>query len=530
MDKAIEAGGQMSEEAKATITRLHTLLRPYLLRRLKADVEKQLPGKYEHVVYCRLAKRQRFLYDEFMARAETRASLLSGNFLSIANCLMQLRKVCNHPDLFEVRPIVTSFAMLRSVAADFEIQDLFIRRRLLADEGAEHVNLDLLGLNFVGREGSSSFIFEASSRLDGSRLLPLVTEIGTEQPSDPPRDTRTIDGWRRYQAHQLHLAKVQRWQHIAYLNRLRCNATAPSYSSQLVATVGQLGRQDHLLPLEVVERNRQSFLQRVDRVHALVHSYASRAANQSVLVSRFSVVPPAAVALDVARLALPMLDPAAHPTTLGNPEFDTLHHSAVAHQIAFPDASLLQYDCGKLQKLFEMLRSLKEGGHRVLLFTQMTKVLDILEIFLSHCGHRYLRLDGSTKIEERQILTERFNTDERIFCFIASSRSGGVGINLTGGESARRQAWPLFIADLFLSSRYRLLLRLGLEPGARQAVSRPRSSNRPDARGPHLPLRLRAHDRREHAQEGEPEAAPRRRCHSRCVGMGLPPLSLSLRP
>jgi len=104
-------------------------------------------------------------------------------------------------------------------------------------------------------------------------------------------------------------------------------------------------------------------------------------------------------------------------------------------QIAFPDTSLLQYDCGKLQKLYEMLRDLKAGGHRVLIFTQMTRVLDILEMFLSYNGHRYLRLDGSTKIEDRQIITERFNTDARIFCFIASSRSGGVGINLTGADT-----------------------------------------------------------------------------------------------
>lgn len=51
------------------IRRLHKVLRPFLLRRLKCEVEKQLPKKYEHVVMCRLSKRQRFLYDDFMSRA-----------------------------------------------------------------------------------------------------------------------------------------------------------------------------------------------------------------------------------------------------------------------------------------------------------------------------------------------------------------------------------------------------------------------------------------------------------------------------
>jgi helicase SWR1 len=65
----------------------------------------------------------------------------------------------------------------------------------------------------------------------------------------------------------------------------------------------------------------------------------------------------------------------------------------------------------------------------------MTKVLDILEQFLNIHGHRYLRLDGSTKVEQRQILTDRFNTDTSILAFILSSRSGGLGINLTGADT-----------------------------------------------------------------------------------------------
>ncbi|KAJ1553998.1 swr1 complex component, partial [Cladochytrium tenue] len=112
---SVEADGQVRE----TIERLHTILRPYLLRRLKADVEKQMPKKFEHVVYCKLSLRQRFLYDEFMSRAKTREDLASGDYLSILNCLMQLRKVCNHPDLFETRPIVTSLALPGGVTDDF---------------------------------------------------------------------------------------------------------------------------------------------------------------------------------------------------------------------------------------------------------------------------------------------------------------------------------------------------------------------------------------------------------------------------
>lgn len=96
---------------------------------------------------------------------------------------------------------------------------------------------------------------------------------------------------------------------------------------------------------------------------------------------------------------------------------------------------MIQYDCGKLQTLDRLLRKLKYEGHRVLIFTQMTRMLDVLEAFLNYHGHIYLRLDGTTKIEQRQVLMERFNGDRRIFAFILSTRSGGVGVNLTGADT-----------------------------------------------------------------------------------------------
>lgn len=72
---------------------LHSVLRPFLLRRLKSEVEKQMPGKHEHVIKCRLSKRQRTLYEDYMASSDTRSTLTSGNFLGIINVLMSLRKV-----------------------------------------------------------------------------------------------------------------------------------------------------------------------------------------------------------------------------------------------------------------------------------------------------------------------------------------------------------------------------------------------------------------------------------------------------
>jgi E1A-binding protein p400 len=117
------------------------------------------------------------------------------------------------------------------------------------------------------------------------------------------------------------------------------------------------------------------------------------------------------------------------------PKLETLHPARIRTQIYFPDKRLLQYDCGKLQALVGLLRDLKKDGHRALIFTQMTKMLDILEAFLNIHGYTYLRLDGAVRVDQRLSLMERFNNDPRIFLFILTTRTGGLGINLTGADT-----------------------------------------------------------------------------------------------
>ncbi|KIK69039.1 hypothetical protein GYMLUDRAFT_91442 [Collybiopsis luxurians FD-317 M1] len=428
LEKAIEMGNVHNDETMQRVSKLHTVLRPYLLRRLKRDVEKELPSKYEHLIFCSLSKRQRFLYDEFMARANTREALRSGVYQKIANILMQLRKVCNHPDLFEVRPIVTSFAMDRSAIADYEIKELLIRRRLLNDSN-ESLDLDLLGLSFINYQNTSIFsALGARSAAANAAMVQLYRDPGPA----PLKDTRTIEGFRRYSEWQLRASRVARWSHAAYLNSLHC-VKSPIYSSETISLVQSM--HDPILPLCHVNTRIANYVESVvPSVHRAVLSYEERSEKMADTIDRFAVVTSTAVARDVARIALAGLPSeilGSIPLTFDR----VLHRCAVKLSIAFPSPSLLQYDCGKLQRLTSLLREKKAGGHRVLLFTQMTRVLDILEIYLNFHGYLYLRLDGATSIEDRQYVTERFNKDEKIFCFIASSRSGGVGINLTGADT-----------------------------------------------------------------------------------------------
>ncbi|XP_058192879.1 probable ATP-dependent DNA helicase CHR12 [Rhododendron vialii] len=91
---------------------------------------------------------------------------------------------------------------------------------------------------------------------------------------------------------------------------------------------------------------------------------------------------------------------------------------------------------GKFELLDRLLPKLHKAGHRVLLFSQMTRLMDILEIYLQLHDFKYLRLDGSTKTEERGTLLKQFNApDSPFFMFLLSTRAGGLGLNLQTADT-----------------------------------------------------------------------------------------------
>jgi len=92
-------------------------------------------------------------------------------------------------------------------------------------------------------------------------------------------------------------------------------------------------------------------------------------------------------------------------------------------------------DSGKFQLLDDLLPQIRGKGDRVLIFSQFTMLLDVLERYLKIRSHKYLRLDGQTPVQERQELIDKFNRDEQIFIFILSTRAGGLGINLTAANT-----------------------------------------------------------------------------------------------
>ncbi|XP_040540290.1 E1A-binding protein p400 isoform X19 [Gallus gallus] len=91
------------------VIRLHRMIQPFILRRSKRDVEKQLTKKYEHVLKCRLSSRQKAMYEDVILQPGTQEALKSGHFISVLHVLMQLQRICNHPDLINPRLSSTSY-------------------------------------------------------------------------------------------------------------------------------------------------------------------------------------------------------------------------------------------------------------------------------------------------------------------------------------------------------------------------------------------------------------------------------------
>lgn len=97
---------------------------------------------------------------------------------------------------------------------------------------------------------------------------------------------------------------------------------------------------------------------------------------------------------------------------------------------------LLWRTSGKFELLDRILPKLKASGHRVLIFFQMTTVMTIFEDFLRLRDLKYLRLDGNTKADDRQDMLKEFNKpDSEYFCFLLSTRAGGLGLNLQTADT-----------------------------------------------------------------------------------------------
>ncbi|NXK43603.1 SMCA4 protein, partial [Piprites chloris] len=91
---------------------------------------------------------------------------------------------------------------------------------------------------------------------------------------------------------------------------------------------------------------------------------------------------------------------------------------------------------GKFELLDRILPKLRATNHKVLLFCQMTSLMTIMEDYFAYRGFKYLRLDGTTKAEDRGMLLKTFNEPgSEYFIFLLSTRAGGLGLNLQSADT-----------------------------------------------------------------------------------------------
>ena len=363
--------GRLAVDKKLT-SRLHAILRPFILRRLKQDVERTLPDKVEHIIKCRLSRRQKRLYDEYMSSQDTVKTLASSNAMGVMNCLMQLRKVCNHPDLFAGRSIISAFDMPQSLHFD---------------------NPSLVKSGVVSYRNSHLVFHTSTKRLCGKFK------------SEMPPSLLTQCKGSNIVTHQLELHRIRQDLQTKHIDAHDTNELPVHFP---------------VLSLDLLRNSTRMLLLDTQNMHFLVLKFMFRIPK----VRARSPSGSCAQALELTESALKL-----------NELLRSIRSLVVRTQLVFPDVRLVQFDCGKLQALAELLRTLRTGGHKVVIFTQMTRVLDVLEKFLNLYSYSYVRLDGTTKPEQRQILMQRFNADSKLFAFILSTRSGGFGINLTGADT-----------------------------------------------------------------------------------------------
>ncbi|KAK0268088.1 swr1 complex component [Friedmanniomyces endolithicus] len=434
----------LSKEAQKVVDNLHISLRPFLLRRLKSEVEKDLPKKTD--------KRQRQLYQEYMGLASTRESLARGNAVSAGTVLLSLRRVCNHPDLFDPRPIQTSYAMEISPVEPFAVKESLVRKML----GARYDELPN-GLMITLRETRKKSGLRRSKQLTATSLLRRQLQE-LEQIATPELDLGSLAASTVLQRLRRRGRKMQQLRDCiqiteaslcdgpVYGQDLRAMLTVktgrsyqfsprarqPNHPSGQMRAWPALGQRpfkyEHLSDwyISQQESSLQRDVQNLDRYAKNLHD----------TITRFAFCTPVATAPVLAQAITPQTQQLLRASPAYPSTSDFAHEARSRTSIVFPDSRLLIYDSGKLQRLAKLLRELQAKGSRSLIFSQMICTLDILERFLNLLGLPYLRLDGATSLERRMIYSSEFNRpDSKYQCMILSSRAGGVGLNLTGASS-----------------------------------------------------------------------------------------------
>ncbi|CAE6431363.1 unnamed protein product [Rhizoctonia solani] len=455
-------GSQLNEHQ---LRRLHMILKPFMLRRVKRNVQNELSEKIEQDIFCDLSPRQRALYRGLRANVSIAELLERANNLgdadsarSLMNLVMQFRKVCNHPELFERADVVapfsfTSFGRSGNLAREgdllycpdsawnpisFNLPRVFERdgglvrlpghktragfeNKWFATEGSLWTRDRLAGygwLLLLGLGAQDVWEYCVSRRIEqliwGAKRDREIDQGGLA--SDP--DFSPYSAAPKYTISRRNYEYLE----IAEGHPKLLDIRSELWTQSCLSRPLMFWRTDGAVATPIVPwMNDRMFVERSTRtleapresllLFGLPRSLKEVPSVAEAWGNRFPGVPPSGM-LAVSR-------PEQLPVT-------PMH---------IPEAKRLIYDSAKLARLDTLLTELKAGGHRVLIYFQMTRMIDLMEEYLVYRQYSYLRLDGGSKLEDRRDMVRDWQTNPNIFVFLLSTRAGGLGINLTAADT-----------------------------------------------------------------------------------------------
>ena len=455
------------------LRRLHMILKPFMLRRIKKNVQNELGDKIEIDLYCDMSARQKLLYKNLRSHvsvAELVDKATSTNdesgLKSLMNLVMQFRKVCNHPELFEradVRaPFVCgTFANTPSFLREGDMSwcpdssrsllDVHVPQRLVQEglvrvpSASNRAGFDSHYLDSLLNIWRTPHLVAASKQRDNAfAFLPLLHMT----PADAERAFHgdALEQLLHVAAHDRERRADERY---VFDDELAARAHRPRGAVRRHVPYATERPTPDLVPLGCIaehclnERLGDSTLRvaipaavapRI-RLHANYRPFVER---EERLVHDVGMeqalfgLPPVAREDPRAVAAMQRRLPAVPPAGLVAASPSTQLWKS---PMQVPQMNKLIVDSSKLARLDELLRELKANGHRVLIYFQMTKMIDLMEEYLIYRQYKYLRLDGASKISDRRDMVTDWQTRPELFVFLLSTRAGGLGINLTAADT-----------------------------------------------------------------------------------------------
>ncbi|KAH8702572.1 putative SNF2 family helicase/ATPase [Talaromyces proteolyticus] len=476
--KDIESHAQSNTKLNEDqLRRLHMILKPFMLRRVKKHVQQELGDKVEKDVFCDLTYRQRAYYSNLRNRVsimdliEKAAVGDEADSTTLMNLVMQFRKVCNHPDLFERAETRSPFSMVHfAETGSFlrEGQNVDVRystrniveyelpRLLVSDDG----RIDIPGPNNVKAGFQNKYLshlmniwtpenIQTSIADDGAFSFLRFVDVSPKEAYETShiglfeRAIRQRGISNRFSRLKVAYEKSEGdnvndiLQHSLFNVADRVDQTAlyestnEGYMRDLLHVSRKAFENDGLPMIEPAARP-------VAAAPPITISCSGQAAIRETQNILFNVAARQALfALPSRQLDEQIVEKKLDPTPYSYPAMlpEPISSKGRYTKIEVPSMGRFVTDSGKLAKLDELLRELKNGGHRVLLYFQMTRMIDLMEEYLTYRNYKYCRLDGSTKLEDRRDTVADFQNRPDIFVFLLSTRAGGLGINLTAADT-----------------------------------------------------------------------------------------------